>query len=194
MLPLTACATLLQLVVWLPQRRGTSLQQCRGTAALAHAQRCLSIAVLCKGCCNAQPAAPHKAAAAAAADAAHLQFDVTFPRMPCAWLSVDAMDISGEVQLEVRLLALSWSLCVLWWFAKYPWLERGCHDNGGEPQGNLSVILGHTTASCLSAGGSRCLQAAASIGWHAAGRRCACWSALPHKLSGGSSSKLLCMA
>ncbi len=30
-----------------------------------------------------------------------LQFDVTFPRMPCAWLGVDAMDISGEVQLEV---------------------------------------------------------------------------------------------
>ena len=26
---------------------------------------------------------------------------MTFPRMPCSWLSVDAMDISGEVQLEV---------------------------------------------------------------------------------------------
>ncbi|KAL4431733.1 hypothetical protein ABPG77_002949 [Micractinium sp. CCAP 211/92] len=30
-----------------------------------------------------------------------IHFDVTFPRMPCAWLGVDAMDISGEVQLEV---------------------------------------------------------------------------------------------
>ncbi len=30
-----------------------------------------------------------------------LQFDMTFPHMPCSWLSVDAMDISGEVQLEV---------------------------------------------------------------------------------------------
>ena len=27
------------------------------------------------------------------------QFDMTFPAMPCAWLSVDVMDISGEVQL-----------------------------------------------------------------------------------------------
>lgn len=30
-----------------------------------------------------------------------IHFDLTFPRMPCAWLGVDAMDISGEVQLEV---------------------------------------------------------------------------------------------
>jgi hypothetical protein len=26
---------------------------------------------------------------------------MTFPRVPCSWLSIDAMDISGEVQLEV---------------------------------------------------------------------------------------------
>lgn len=30
-----------------------------------------------------------------------LQFDVDFPRMPCSWLSLDAMDISGEMHLDV---------------------------------------------------------------------------------------------
>ncbi|KAI3431420.1 hypothetical protein D9Q98_004473 [Chlorella vulgaris] len=30
-----------------------------------------------------------------------IHFDLTLPHMPCSWLSVDAMDISGEVQLEV---------------------------------------------------------------------------------------------
>lgn len=29
------------------------------------------------------------------------QFDVEFPRMPCSWLSLDAMDISGEMHLDV---------------------------------------------------------------------------------------------
>lgn len=31
----------------------------------------------------------------------HVQFDLTFPHMPCAWLSLDAMDISGEMHLDV---------------------------------------------------------------------------------------------
>jgi hypothetical protein len=31
----------------------------------------------------------------------HVQFDVTFPKMPCSWLSLDAMDISGEMHLDV---------------------------------------------------------------------------------------------
>jgi hypothetical protein len=30
-----------------------------------------------------------------------VHFNVTFPRLPCAWLSVDAMDVSGEVHLDV---------------------------------------------------------------------------------------------
>ncbi len=29
------------------------------------------------------------------------QFDVTFPKVPCAWLSLDAMDISGELHLDL---------------------------------------------------------------------------------------------
>ena len=30
-----------------------------------------------------------------------LQFDITFPQMPCSWISLDAMDISGEMHLDV---------------------------------------------------------------------------------------------
>lgn len=29
------------------------------------------------------------------------QLDVTFPGMPCGWLSLDAMDVSGEFELDV---------------------------------------------------------------------------------------------
>ncbi|PNW73965.1 hypothetical protein CHLRE_13g579850v5 [Chlamydomonas reinhardtii] len=30
-----------------------------------------------------------------------IHFDVTFPKVPCAWLSLDAMDISGELHLDL---------------------------------------------------------------------------------------------
>lgn len=30
-----------------------------------------------------------------------VQFDVTFPALPCEWISLDAMDISGEMHLDV---------------------------------------------------------------------------------------------
>lgn len=31
-----------------------------------------------------------------------VQVDVTMPRLPCSWLSIDAMDVSGDVHLEVN--------------------------------------------------------------------------------------------
>mmetsp|Transcript_83 Transcript_83/g.185 ORF Transcript_83/g.185 Transcript_83/m.185 type:complete len:388 (-) Transcript_83:488-1651(-) len=31
----------------------------------------------------------------------NINVDVTFPRMPCSWLSLDAMDISGDLHLDV---------------------------------------------------------------------------------------------
>ena len=30
-----------------------------------------------------------------------VQFDITFPGMPCEWMSLDLMDISGEMHLDV---------------------------------------------------------------------------------------------
>jgi len=30
-----------------------------------------------------------------------LQFDITFPGLPCEWISLDLMDISGEMHLDV---------------------------------------------------------------------------------------------
>lgn len=30
-----------------------------------------------------------------------VQLDVTFPGLPCGWLSLDAMDVSGELELDV---------------------------------------------------------------------------------------------
>ncbi|GLT70957.1 hypothetical protein SLA2020_430030 [Shorea laevis] len=32
----------------------------------------------------------------------HINFDVTFPAVPCSLLSLDAMDISGEQHLDIR--------------------------------------------------------------------------------------------
>ncbi|KAI8476232.1 MAG: endoplasmic reticulum vesicle transporter-domain-containing protein [Monoraphidium minutum] len=32
----------------------------------------------------------------------NIDFDIAFPRMPCAWLSLDAMDVSGELHLDVH--------------------------------------------------------------------------------------------
>ena len=29
------------------------------------------------------------------------QIDVTFPQFPCAWISLDAMDVSGDLHLDV---------------------------------------------------------------------------------------------
>ena len=30
-----------------------------------------------------------------------VQFDITFPGLPCEWISLDAMDISGDMHLDV---------------------------------------------------------------------------------------------
>ena len=36
-----------------------------------------------------------------------MQFDITFPALPCEWISLDAMDISGDMHLDV---VRSWCL------------------------------------------------------------------------------------
>ena len=44
-----------------------------------------------------------------------VQVDVTFPYMPCAWLSLDTMDISGELHLDVVGVGRgvgAWGVCV----------------------------------------------------------------------------------
>lgn len=46
----------------------------------------------------------------------HLQFDMTFRGLPCEWISLDAMDVSGENHLDV----VSTSSCILptWLFRR----------------------------------------------------------------------------
>lgn len=36
-----------------------------------------------------------------------MQLDVTLPHMPCSWITLDAMDVSGELHLDV-VRALGW--------------------------------------------------------------------------------------
>lgn len=40
-----------------------------------------------------------------------VQFDITFPAMPCEWMSLDLMDISGEMHLDVVGLPVHLSIC-----------------------------------------------------------------------------------
>ena len=41
-----------------------------------------------------------------------VQFDITFPGLPCEWISLDAMDISGDMHLDVvRTLPVHRTAC-----------------------------------------------------------------------------------
>ena len=45
-----------------------------------------------------------------------LQFDITLHKMPCSWVSIDAMDVSGELHLDVvRAAAQCWGLLSVSW-------------------------------------------------------------------------------
>ena len=35
-------------------------------------------------------------------DHVEISFDVSFPKMPCAWLTLDAMDVAGDSHLHVE--------------------------------------------------------------------------------------------
>lgn len=48
-----------------------------------------------------------------------LQFDVTFPAIPCSLLSLDAMDISGEQHLDIVYCSQFLTLLCLNWFKYY---------------------------------------------------------------------------
>lgn len=48
-------------------------------------------------CCSPRPACPHLPPR----PPPPAQFDMTFAHMPCSWMSVDVMDVSGESQLDV---------------------------------------------------------------------------------------------
>jgi hypothetical protein len=43
-----------------------------------------------------------------------LQVNITFPRMPCSWLSLDTMDVSGELHLDVVRLGEGMNSCGGW--------------------------------------------------------------------------------
>lgn len=42
-----------------------------------------------------------------------MQFDVTFPVIPCSLLSLDAVDISGEQHLDIVCIATSKVFCAI---------------------------------------------------------------------------------
>lgn len=59
------------------------------------------------------------------------QFDMTFPALACSILSVDAMDISGELHLDVVCdIFLYICLSILWliWFFFFFPLDKQKHD------------------------------------------------------------------
>eukprot|EP00198_Chlamydomonas_reinhardtii_P004228 XP_001693564.1 predicted protein [Chlamydomonas reinhardtii] len=79
-----------------------------------------------------------------------IHFDVTFPKVPCAWLSLDAMDISGELHLDLVV-----ELYTLWRRG-----AAGLTEGKGGGIGVLSVSVSRSrNATALANGCGSCYGA-----------------------------------
>ena len=64
--------------------------------------------------CLPQVLTSHKLAGRLALNFPGMQFDMTFPALPCEWISLDVMDISGDMHLDVvRMLLVELLMQVL---------------------------------------------------------------------------------
>ncbi len=75
------------------------------------------------------------------------QVDVTFPRMPCSWLSLDTMDVSGDMHLDVAVDVYKQRLSA----AGTPLKEAEKHDVQATKKSNDTALAVPKCGSCYGA-------------------------------------------